>query len=100
MVEEPSHVKQLSLNKVCKIGLKQYFNSTNVTSQNAASCEKRSFLNYDARPVTRSDLFRNSMQGKEHMNFQAVDPRLGPALLSVKDISCQGGPKVYAKISQ
>jgi hypothetical protein len=35
------------------------------------------------------------MQGKEHMNFQAVDPRLGPALLSVKDISCQGGPKVY-----
>ncbi len=46
------------------------------------------------------DLFRNSMQGKEHMNFQAVDPRLGPALLSVKDISCQGGPKVYAKICQ
>jgi hypothetical protein len=32
------------------------------------------------------------------MNFQAVDPRLGPALLSVKDISCQGGPKVYANV--
>ncbi len=38
------------------------------------------------------------MQGKEHMNFQAVDPRLGPALLSVKDISCQGGPKVYGTL--
>jgi hypothetical protein len=44
------------------------------------------------------DLFRNSMQGKEHMNFQAVDSRLGPALLSVKEISCQGGPKVRPAI--
>jgi len=82
---------------VCKVGLKQYLNSTTDTSQNAAYCEKRSFLNYDGSFVTR-DLFRNSMQGKEHMNFQAVDPRLGPALLSVKDISCQGGPKVYANV--
>ena len=34
------------------------------------------------------------MQGKEHMNLQAVDPGLGPVLLSVKDISCEEGPKV------
>jgi hypothetical protein len=25
MVEEPSHIKQLSLNHVCKIGLKYFF---------------------------------------------------------------------------
>ena len=34
------------------------------------------------------------MQGKEHMNFKAMDPRFGPVLLSVKDISCQEGQKV------
>ena len=35
------------------------------------------------------------MQGKEHMNLQALDPNLGPVLLSIKDISCQEGSKVY-----
>jgi hypothetical protein len=31
MVEEPSHVKQLSLNHVCKIGLKACVNLEQVT---------------------------------------------------------------------
>ena len=26
------------------------------------------------------------MQGREHMNLQALDPRLGPVLLSVQDV--------------
>lgn len=38
------------------------------------------------------------MQGKEHMNLQALDPNLGPVLLSIKDISCQEGSKVCFNI--
>ena len=34
---------------------------------------------------------RDTMKGKEHMNFQAYDEHLGPALISIKDVSSEDG---------
>ena len=34
------------------------------------------------------------MKGKEHMNFQAYDENLGPALISIKDVSSEDGLKM------
>ena len=35
--------------------------------------------------------FRVDMKGTEHLNFHAQDPNLGPALVSIKDVTTEDG---------
>ena len=34
---------------------------------------------------------RAGMKGSEHLNFHATDPNLGPALVSIKDVTTEEG---------
>ena len=37
---------------------------------------------------------RADMKGSEHLNFHATDPNLGPALVSIKDVTTEEGDQL------